>query len=285
MTENANPLKRFYRQPQISIKLPSQEKYYTPDVVLKTATGEHPVLPMTSMDELALRTPDSLMSGQATVDVIKSCIPTIIDPWRLVNYDVDTVLLAIRIASYGETMDMDFSVPGTGEKMTQTINLPALLDTIRNQTIMDTCTLISGLTIKIKPLSYKQIADSQIKTFEQQRLYAQVSQSNLSDEEKAKQFTSGFKQLSELNTSLLVNNIDSIILPTGESVSDSAQIKDFINNANSTTVKELEEKLVDMRLQGSIKPLKIKATEDQIKAGVPATYEVPLTFDNSNFFV
>jgi hypothetical protein len=265
--------------------LPSQEKYYTPDVVLKTATGEHPVLPMTSMDELALRTPDSLMSGQATVDVIKSCIPTIIDPWRLVNYDVDTVLLAIRIASYGETMDMDFSVPVTGEKMTQTINLPALLDTIRNQTIVDTCTLISGLTIKIKPLSYKQIADSQIKTFEQQRLYAQVSQSNLSDEEKAKQFTSGFKQLSELNTSLLVNNIDSIILPTGESVSDSAQIKDFINNANSTTVKELEEKLVDMRLQGSIKPLKIKATEDQIKAGVPATYEVPLTFDNSNFFV
>ena len=77
MTENTNPLKRYYRQPQISIQLPSRERYYPDDVVQKTTTREHPVLPMTAMDELAFRTPDSMMNGQASVDVIKSCIPTI----------------------------------------------------------------------------------------------------------------------------------------------------------------------------------------------------------------
>jgi hypothetical protein len=40
-----------------------------------------------------------------------------------------------------------------------------------------------------------------------------------------------------------------------------------------------------MRQQGSIKPIRIKATEEQIKAGAPVSYDVPITFDNANFFV
>jgi len=29
------------------------------------------------------------------VDVVRSCIPTILDPWKLVSHDIDTVLVAI----------------------------------------------------------------------------------------------------------------------------------------------------------------------------------------------
>ena len=285
MTENANPLKRYYRQPQISIQLPSREKYYPATVVQKTTTGEHPVLPMTAMDELAFRTPDSMMSGQATVDVIKSCIPTIVDPWQLVNYDIDTVLIAVRIASYGETMDVTSVVPGTNESITHTVNLPQMLEQIRRDQITDQCTLQDGLIIQVSPLTYKQITESQLKTFEQQRIYAQVSQSEMTAEEKTRRFTESFRVLSDLNMSLLVNNIQKITLPSGESVTDRNQIKEFIENADAKTVKELENKLADIRQQGSIKPVKIKATEEQIKAGAPATYEVPITFDNANFFV
>jgi hypothetical protein len=50
-------------------------------------------------------------------------------------------------------------------------------------------------------------------------------------------------------------------------------------------VKEIEDKLTTLRGQGAVKPLKMKATEDQIKKGAPVTYEVPVTFDTSNFFV
>jgi hypothetical protein len=285
MTENTNPLKRYYRQPQISIQLPSKGKYYPADVVQQTVTGEHQVLPMTAMDELAFRTPDSMMSGQATVDVIKSCIPTILDPWQLVNYDIDTVLIAIRIASYGETMDITSGVPVTGETVTHTVNLPQMLDQLRRDQITDQCTLQGGLTVQVNPLTYKQITDSQLKTFEQQRIYAQVSQSEMTAEEKTKRFTDSFHVLSKLNMDLLVSNIAKITLPAGESVTDRAQIKEFIQNADAKLIKELENKLADIRQQGSIKPIKIKATEEQIKAGVPATYEVPITFDNANFFV
>ena len=285
MTENTNPLKRYYRQPQISIQLPSKARYYAADVVEKTTTGEHPVLPMTAMDELAFRTPDSMMNGQATVDVIRSCIPTILDPWQLVNYDIDTVLIAIRIASYGETMDVTSGVPGTNESATHTVNLPQMLEQLRNIEVTDTCELSGGLKITVSPLTYKQITESQLKTFEQQRIYAQVSQSQMTAEEKTRRFTDSFKILSELNMSLLISNIDRITLPAGESVTDREQIKQFVENADAKLIKELENKLIDIRQQGSIKPFKAKATEEQIKAGAPATYEVPITFDNANFFV
>ena len=284
MTENTNPLKSFYRQPQISIQLPSKQKYYPETVVPKTTTGEHPVLPMTAMDELAFRTPDSMMNGQATVDVIKSCIPTILDPWQLVNHDIDTVLVAIRIASYGETMDVTSGVPGTNESATHTVNLPQMLESIRRVEIVDSCTLKDGLKIAVSPLTYKVITDSQLTTFEQQRIFAQVSQSDMAPQEKTKRFQDSFKMLTELNMNLLVSNIAAITLPQGQTVTDRAQIKQFVDNADAKLVKELETKLIEIRLQGSIKPVKVRATEEQIKAGAPANYEVPITFDNANFF-
>ena len=48
---------------------------------------------------------------------IKSCVPNLKDPWKMVNYDTDTILLAIRLATYGETMDLNFIVPGTSTQL------------------------------------------------------------------------------------------------------------------------------------------------------------------------
>jgi hypothetical protein len=104
-------------------------------------------------------------------------------------------------------------------------------------------------------------------------------------EEKTKRFIDSFRILSDLNMNLLISNIELIALPSGESVTDREQIRQFIENADAKVIKELENKLIDIRQQGSIKPFKARATETQIKAGAPATYEVPITFDNANFFV
>jgi hypothetical protein len=60
---------------------------------------------MTAKDELMLKTPDALMNGQATVEVIKSCVPSIKNPWHMPSIDIDTILIAIRIATYGENME------------------------------------------------------------------------------------------------------------------------------------------------------------------------------------
>jgi hypothetical protein len=286
MTENTNPLSKYYRQPAVYIKFPSGGNY-PPHVLERSPNGEYPVLPMTAKDELAFKTPDAMMNGQATIDVIKSCIPNIKDPWQLVSYDMDTILIAIRIASYGEKMDLNTTVPVANETMTHSINLPDLLDRLSQVKITNSCKLKDGLEITVRPLIYKQIIDSQIRTFQQQRIYMQVQQSTtMSDEEKTQKFTDSFNMLTELNSALLLNNIEKITLPDGkQSVSDPAQIKDFIENAESKLTKEIEEELSKIRLQGAVPPIKMQATEEQIKKGAPANYTIPITFDNSNFFV
>lgn len=282
--ENTNPLQKYYRQPAIYIKLPSGGRYYPKDVFTPTETGDIPILPMTVKDELAFKTPDAMINGQATVDVIKSCVPNLLDPWRMVNYDTDAVLLAIRIATYGETMDINFRVPGTNEEQSHTLNLPALLEELGRTKIEDETTTSKGFKVMIQPLDYKTLTKIQIARFEQQKMYGTIDSSAMTEEQKQQAFAKSFETLNTVNFSLLVDSIKSITTPEGNTVVDRAQIIEFCNNADTKTITEIQEKLSALRVQAQIPPLKIKTTEDQIKKGAPTSFEVPVTYDNSNFF-
>ena len=129
------------------------------------------------------------------------------------------------------------------------------------------------------------MTSTSLQTFQQQKMYSAIQDSQLSDEEKAKRFNDAFKALTDLNASILLKNISSITITDGTEITDPKYIKEFVDNANATLIKEIEVNLMELRGQGAVKPLKLKATEDQIKKGAPATYEVPVTFDTSNFFV
>ena len=281
-----NPLKKYYRQPAIYIKLPTKGQFYDATSFTPTETGDIPVLPMTAKDEMTLKTPDALINGQATVDVIESCVPNVKNAWRIVNHDLDVILLAMRIATYGETMTLTGSVPNTSETVEHTVNLPSMLEEAAKETITDSFTTKSGFKIKIRPMDYKQLTDTQIGAFEKQKQYAaMVSKEGIDPTERGKLFAENFKQLTELNFKVLYNAILEMHTPEGASVNDPAHIKDFLNNAPKSIVEEIQDGLAENRKQGSIKPLRLKATEEQIKKGAPATFDVPVTFDNSNFFV
>ena len=279
-----NPLEKYYRQPAIYIKLPSRGKYYTKEVYTPTETGEIPVLPMTAKDELAFKTPDAMINGQATVDVIKSCVPNLKDPWKMVNYDTDVVLLAIRIATYGENMDIGFRVPVVNDEQSHTLILPELLEQLGRIEIEDETTTSKGFKIQIQPLDYKTLTKIQIARFEQQKMYGTIDSSSMTEEEKQSAFGKSFATLNMVNFSLLVDSIKSITTPGGDTVVDRAQIIEFCNKTDSRTINEIQDKLSELRLQAQMAPLKIKSTEEQIKKGAPASFEVPVTFDNSNFF-
>jgi len=279
-----NPLEKYYRQPAIYIKLPSKGKYYTKEVYTPTETGEIPVLPMTAKDELAFKTPDAMINGQATVDVIKSCVPNLKDPWKMVNYDTDVVLLAIRIATYGENMDISFRVPVVNDEQSHTLILPELLEQLGRIEIQDETTTSKGFKIQIQPLDYKTLTKIQIARFEQQKMYGTIDSSSMTEEEKQSAFGKSFATLNMVNFSLLVDSIKAITTPGGDTVVDRAQIIEFCNKTDSKTINEIQDKLSELRLQAQMAPLKIKSTEEQIKKGAPASFEVPVTFDNSNFF-
>jgi len=284
MPENSNPLNKYFRQPSIFVTLPSRGDY-PPHVLTPSETGELGVQPMTARDEIIFKTPDALMNGQGMVDVIQSCIPAVKDAWQISNYDLDSILIAIRIATYGETMDINFTVPGTTEQTSHTLNLPALLDQIKTTVVKNEVVLKDGLKVLVRPLTYKDMTVTALQTFTQQKLYSTVQSAEMAPEEKVKRFNESFKALTELSHTILLKNISKIITPDGAEVTDPAQIKEFVEKANTVLIKELQDKLIELRTQGAVKPIKLKATEEQIKKGAPATYEVPVTFDTANFFV
>ena len=261
MTENSNPLNKYFRQASIYVRLPSGTDYPA-DVVTKSETGEIGIMPMTAKDEIRFKTPDALMNGQGVVDVIESCVPSITDAWQIKSYDLDTILVAIRIATYGETMEINFNVPGANESVAHTVNLPAILDEIQKTTVDTAFTLKDGLKITVQPLTYRDMTSTSLQTFQQQKMYSAIQDSELPDEDKAKRFNDAFKKLTELNSSILLKNMASITMTDGTVITDPTHIKEFVDNANATVIKEIETKLMDLRTQGAVKPLKLKASEE-----------------------
>ena len=83
------------RQPKIYIDLPSRGIFYDENIIQDKQYTEIPVFGMNTMDEIMIKTPDALFSGESTVDVIKSCIPIIKNPWELVGFDIDYILLSL----------------------------------------------------------------------------------------------------------------------------------------------------------------------------------------------
>jgi hypothetical protein len=281
-----NPLKKFYRQPAIYITLPSKGHYYDKESFVPTETGEIPILPMTAKDEMTLKTPDALINGQATVDVIESCVPNIKNAWKVINHDVDALLLAIRIATYGETMNLNGTVPGTGETVEHTVNLPALLEHVGKVNITDSFSTASGFQVKVQPLNYKKLTDTQISAFEKQKQYVVMSsRTDIPEVERGKLFAENFKQLTEMNFNILQDAVTELKTPEGDVVTDKNMIIDFLNNAPKKITEEIQKGLAANRNQAALPPVKLKATEEQIKKGAPANYELPITFDSANFFV
>ena len=103
--ENSNsPLRQFQRQPKLYIDLPSNGKWYDENIVSEGTSSNLAVFSMTANDEIGFKTPDALVTGESTVRNVKSCITAILDTWNIRTIDTDSILIAIRMATYGQHM-------------------------------------------------------------------------------------------------------------------------------------------------------------------------------------
>ena len=281
--KNTNPLQKYFRQPKIYLSLPSNGKYYPAGSLEISETGEYPVFPMTARDEIMIKTPDALLNGEATVSVIKSCIPAIKEPFNMPAMDLDACLIAIRIATYGEKMDININVPVTNEEKAFDLDLRVMLDQFTNVTY-DHIVQMDDLSIELKPLTYQEFTNTSKATFDEQRIFNVLNDSNISENDKLSSFTESFRKLTDLTISTLEMSIASITM--GEDVvTDRNHIKEFIANTDKGLFEKVTNHIEAQREKFQIKPLIVDATPEELEAGVPATYEVPVTFDQSNFFV
>ena len=277
-----NPLQKYFRQPKVYITLPSQGQYYPQGAIDYPENGELPVFPMTAKDELGMKTPDALLNGQATVDVIKSCVPNIIDPWQMPSIDLDAVLIAIRIATYGEQLDITTKVPGTGETRDYGIDLRTVLNKLVTVQF-DNTVWISDMMVTLRPLTYREFTNSSLKTFEEQRIFRLVNDESIPEEEKLARFNQSFKKLTDLTVDMLARAVTSITVD-GNTVSDSNHITEFIVNSDKQFFNGVKDHFESQKSKFEIEPMTVNTTEEDQEQGAPETFEIPITFDQSNFF-
>ena len=156
MTKSSNnPLRQFFRQPSIYLKLPSNGQFWAPDSLELPENGEIPIYPMTAIDEISYRTPDALFNGQAVINVVQSCVPAIKDAGKIPSVDLNAILVAIRIASYGHSLDINTTCPECKNEDEFSVDLRMILDSLRCPDYSEQMDQ-GDLQVKFKPSSYEE---------------------------------------------------------------------------------------------------------------------------------
>lgn len=277
-----NPLRKYFRQPKVYITLPSKGKFYPKESIDIPENQEFPVFAMTAKDELTMKTPDALLNGAATVEVIKSCVPNIKNPWDMPSIDLDAILIAIRIATYGEKMEITTKVPNTGDERSFDIDLRQLLNKLVTKDYNSNFSM-NDMDIITRPMTYKEFTNASLKTFEEQRIFALVNDEKIPDQEKLAKFNESFQKLTNLTINSLSSSIVSVTI--GDTVvTNAVHIQEFIQNADKEFYNEVLKHIEAQRDAFALEPLKVKSNDEDIQKGAPKSYEVAITFDQSNFF-
>lgn len=278
-----NPLTKYFRQPKLYVKLPSSGNFYPKGALEHTQNMEFPVYAMTARDEIVIKTPDALMNGQSTVDIIQSCMPNIKNAWMIPSIDIDAILIAIRIATYGEQIDLDINIPNTDIVKSYTADLRLSLDKLLSAVFEPEVKISDDITVYLRPLNYQEFTRNSLKTLEEQRIFTVVNSQDLSEQQKIDQFNKSFKALTEITVTSVITSIVKISTPEGD-VTDPAYINAFIDNSEKEYFNKITEHLQAQRDKFQMPMFKIVTTQEERDAGAPEEFETPVALDASNFF-
>lgn len=105
-----NPLLNRVKFPGETFQIPSKGIFYTHDELApEVKNGEVHVFPMTTIDELQMKSPDLLFSGKAISDVFARCIPQVTNASQMFAKDIDFLIICLRKVSYGDTIELTYN--------------------------------------------------------------------------------------------------------------------------------------------------------------------------------
>lgn len=274
---NDNPLKQFFRRPAIYIKLPSEGKFYPNGTLEMTENGELPVYPMTAIDEITSKTPDALYNGSALINIIKSCIPNIKDPWVIPVIDLDPILIGIKVATNGNDLDIDSKCPSCNNEGKYGVNLVGLLSTLKAGDY-DSELIIGDLKFKFAPLTYKKINQISTVQFEIEKTMTNLNSMDDNNEQKLQAQKDTMFKLNEMGMDLIAEGIVAITTPT-IMVDNKQYIIDFLKNCDKNTYEKLRDYTISLRQSSEIKPVPIQCVNCSHQ------YQQSLTLNPTDFFV
>jgi hypothetical protein len=271
-----NPLTQYFRQPAIYVKLPSDGKYYPDAALTIPANRELPVYPMTAIDEISYRTPDALFNGSAVINVIKSCIPDIKDPWSIPAMDVDTILVAIRIASYGHNMEISTTCPFCQNEADYGLDLRGVMD--RMKTPDYTIPVIDGdLEIYFRPMTYKNLNENNQKQFEEQKMLQVLPSADIPEEQRMSALSAALMKITEITIHAIAQSIASVKTPNAL-VSEPEFIEDMLKNCDRRLFAKIRDHIINVKSDAEIQPMTLQCS------GCAKEYQQTVTLDMTSFF-
>lgn len=282
MTKKDNPLQQFYRVEKLHVKLPSRGIFYDQGVVDLSEDNDLGIKPMTAADELLLKNPDALLSGQAIIEVIRSCVPGVKKPQKLLSCDIDTIMIGIRDASYGDDLSVTVTCPQCGHENLYGINLEMLLnqsETLDDQYIAE---LGDDLRVYVKPGTFEAIIKKQRAMLEARKVERLLSSNeSMGEEERLRYVSDIFNRMGRLNYELITDGVDKVefINADGETVTvtESNHISDFLKNIDREKIDIIEDKLKEVNKVG------ISTTMPAVCTSCSHSWEAPIDFNPVNF--
>ena len=279
MEPNNNPLQKYFRQPGVTCRLPSNGKFQDADNVRFTASGEVSVLPMRAADEMLLKSPDALMSGMAIEKVIQSCVPDVKDPLQLPTPDVDTLLLAIRAATYGPEMGVESECPECAKINSYVFDVNTILDTVVPLEDSYSVRLSDDIVVDLRPFNFRNSTQASNIAFQEARKLQMIDNPESTEEEKQTQLNSSYARINNMNVQMVADCVESVVVPEGR-ITDPKLISEFVHNIQQKWVAQLETKLKDINLAGINKGHEIQCNNKACNHVWTTTIE----FDPANFF-
>jgi bacterioferritin-associated ferredoxin len=271
---NPNPLTAYFRQPSLYIQLPSQGQWWPDGSLVMPASRELPVMSMTAADEIHMKTPDALLSGQAIVDLIHNCVTNIKDAWHMPVVDLQALLVAIRIASVGERMQVQAQCPHCSEFLDYDIDLRTLFVT---QDLQDWNQILecNGLQLKFRPLNYQQLTHIQNQVFQNQKYLQQIKDVDVAQQEQITNTVLSAMNRIELES--LCENIHSITV-NQHTVHERDHINEFVLNSEKKVYNTIKKHVDGLRKLTANETIQLMC--DQCKFEFSSEFNL----DYSNFF-
>lgn len=245
---------------------------------------------MTAADDIRFKTNEVLLNASAVSELIRSCVPDIRDPEQMPVLDLDVILLAIRQASFSETIPADVLVPGTSISTRLDLNISELIQNFSNADELwdERLDLINEqnekLTVIVRPVTLKSMFSATRSLMRQQQATAEITMSSKQTDEKIADLDDQMKSLSSVTINMVTDSISEIQGAGGFSIKNPGEIRQFLNQLDLAYFRAIQKHIEDQRKLISFKPLQITSTAEQLAAGAPETWTADITFNIKNFF-
>jgi hypothetical protein len=229
------------------------------------------------------------MSSQATYDLIKSCVPAIVDPELMPIVDLDAVLLSIRRASYEDSITFKSPIPNTSLVDEFELKISDLIDTMSNASVSwdEELNIVEGdstVTFQVVPLALKHLFSTTRQIMRQQQRAESTINNSIEPDEKLNEISQQLKTIADFAVNNVADSIKSIRTNSGFETSKPQEIRDLLYKLDLEYFRAIKNHLEQQKKITGFKPVIRTTTPEQQALGAPETFPAEITFNLSNFF-